>query len=54
MTMTVYRVQPDGTTTLIRKKREIRGDEERLPPFGSAFPPCACPTCRRMRKAAAR
>ncbi|WP_193097124.1 hypothetical protein [Streptomyces sp. C8S0] len=53
MTMTVYRVRPDGTTNLIREKREIPGDEE-LPPVGAAFPPCACPSCRRVREVAVR
>ncbi|WP_236243962.1 hypothetical protein [Streptomyces sp. CC210A] len=53
MTIKVYAVYRDGTTQVIREKREIPGDEE-LPPVGAAFPPCACPSCRRVREVAVR
>ncbi|WP_236241603.1 hypothetical protein [Streptomyces sp. CC228A] len=54
MTIKVYAVRRDGTTRVIREKRVIPVDEEPLPPVGTAFPPCACPVCRRVREVGAR
>ncbi|MGW8380988.1 hypothetical protein [Streptomyces sp. ODS28] len=48
LTITVYRVRPDGTrtppTARILVPDSVR-DSERLP-AGLGYPPCRCPRCR--------
>ncbi|MEW2394573.1 hypothetical protein [Streptomyces sp. NPDC046862] len=47
MTIRVYTVSPDGTTS--RDGGVIRtctGDRVAAPPPMTAYPPCACPRCR--------
>ncbi|MCP9958979.1 MULTISPECIES: hypothetical protein [Streptomyces] len=43
MTLRVYRVRPDGTTTTIRERREVEPANDI--PLSPMFPPCSCPRC---------
>jgi hypothetical protein len=43
MTIRVYEVRADGTTTTIRERREI--DPPKGVPATLAYPPCRCPRC---------
>lgn len=43
MTMMVYRVRSDGTTTMIRERHEVAPADP--PPPVLTFPPCTCPRC---------
>lgn len=44
MTIKVYAVHPDGSTTTIRERRQFRDTDP--PSVGPGFPPCICPRCR--------
>lgn len=49
LTITVYRVRPDGTRTGPVSRTvapDSLRDPERLP-LTAGFPPCRCPRCRR-------
>lgn len=48
---TVYRVHPDGTTT-IRERREAAPADS--PPTTTSFPPCSCLPCRHKQEVVAR
>ncbi|AOW88476.1 hypothetical protein BC342_20295 [Streptomyces olivaceus] len=48
LTLRVYKVGADGIATDVGRKAEIHavGPNEPIP-HSSAYPPCACPRCRR-------
>ncbi|WOI58591.1 hypothetical protein [Streptomyces fradiae] len=43
MSLRVYAVRPDGTTTVVREQREILPADH--VPTTLQYPPCACPRC---------
>ncbi|MEV5447016.1 hypothetical protein AB0N23_31405 [Streptomyces sp. NPDC052644] len=43
MFLRVYAVRPDGTTTVVREKREVQ-PADRVPAT-LQYPPCSCPRC---------
>lgn len=43
MTIRVYEVRADGSTTTIQQRKEIEPAKE--VPATLAYPPCSCPRC---------
>ncbi|MFF8385033.1 hypothetical protein ACF053_15495 [Streptomyces kanasensis] len=48
ISLRVYLVHSDGTTTTVRDRREYEPDAP-PPPDGLAYPPCSCARCAEGR-----
>ncbi|UUS31581.1 MULTISPECIES: hypothetical protein [Streptomyces] len=49
ISLRVYRVGPDGTTTTVLDRRAYEPDDRPPPLDGLAYPPCSCARCAEGR-----